>query len=84
MVSSHFNDEGNILRAHALDLYLVFANRTHFEQSVEEFVNSPNSTSENSEPANMHAHWVRCCQLTLLMLHFKLLDEKRTWMTSSS
>jgi hypothetical protein len=56
MVSSHFNDEGNILRAHALDLYLVFASRTHFEQSVEEFVNSPNSTSENSEPANMHAH----------------------------
>jgi hypothetical protein len=56
MVSSHFNDEGNILRAHALDLYLVFASRTHFEQSVEEFVNSPNSTSENSKPANMHAH----------------------------
>jgi hypothetical protein len=53
---SHSNDEGNILRAHALDLYLVFASRAHFEQSMEEFINSPNSTSENSEPMNMHAH----------------------------
>jgi hypothetical protein len=30
-----------------------------------------------------HAHWARCCQLLLLMLHFKLLDEQRTWVTPS-
>jgi hypothetical protein len=41
-------------RAYALDLYLVFANRTHFEQSMGEFVNSPNSISEGSKPVNMH------------------------------
>jgi hypothetical protein len=30
-----------------------------------------------------HAHWARCYQLPLLMLHFKLLDEQRTWVTTS-
>jgi hypothetical protein len=28
-------------RGHALDLYLVFMSRTHFEQNMDEFVNSP-------------------------------------------
>jgi hypothetical protein len=38
-------------RAHAHNLYLVFASKTHFEQNIGELVDFPNSTSENSEPA---------------------------------
>jgi hypothetical protein len=38
MVTSRSNNEGNILRAHALDLYPVFMSGTHFEQSVGELI----------------------------------------------
>ena len=40
-------------RVHALDLYLVFMSMTHFMQSMGESVDSPNSTSESSEPVNL-------------------------------
>jgi hypothetical protein len=59
-------------KAHALDLYLVFMSRTHFEQSVGESI-FLNYTSESSEPAIMM--YTRCHQL-LLMLDFKTLNKR--------
>jgi hypothetical protein len=64
MVSSHSNDEGNILR-------------THFEQSEEGFVNSPNFYKWKFW-TRKRVHWARCYQLPLLMLHFNRLDKQRT------
>ena len=58
---------------HALDLYLVFMSKTHFELSVGELVNSPISTSESSEPAiMMHT---RCHQFLILMVDFETLNK---------
>jgi hypothetical protein len=58
-------------RTHALDLCLVFMSRTHFEQVWGN--RSPNFYKWKFWICNSDAHWTRCHQLPLLMLHFKTL-----------
>jgi hypothetical protein len=66
-------------KAHALDLYLIFARRIHFEQTVEQFVNYPNFTSGCSD--------LRTCTLSKMLSAFTInaslqpAGQARTWVT---
>jgi hypothetical protein len=54
--------------------------RTHFEQNMRR-LSTPKFYKVKVLNLQEHAHWARCCQLPQLMLHFKLLDKWRTWVT---
>jgi hypothetical protein len=52
--------------------------RTHFEQNLRR-LSTPKFCKVKVLNLQEHAYWAKCCQLPQLMLHFKLLDKRRTW-----